>query len=119
MTERKVFADSITPLPQGTGSTSMGLMLSPIEPHHKDEEMTLLFSLAIPPDQQRQIEARVAKGEVIPAAELDKQFASNPAHLKSLVAWLRSHGFDVAHQTSDGTSVYARASVRQIEKALA
>ena len=53
MSDIKVFADSITPIPVETGLTPQGLLVNAIDAHHKDEEMTLLFSLTIPQEKQQ------------------------------------------------------------------
>ena len=74
MTDRKVFQDSVTPLPE-QGPTAHGLMVSAAEAPDRTETMALLFSLSIPQDAQRDLEARVAKGEVVPISELNKKYA--------------------------------------------
>ena len=64
MADRKVFRDSVTPLPDQAGITEHGLMVQAAEPQHRAETMTLLFSMAISQDAQAQLKARVAKGEI-------------------------------------------------------
>ena len=73
MSNRKIFTDSVTelPPPQDRGLVHNGLLLSASKPEHKDEKMTILFSFEPSSEVQSQLEARVAKGEVVPAAELD------------------------------------------------
>ena len=51
--------------------------------------------------------------------ELQRDYAPNAADRDKLVKWLKTQGFDVTGVSHDGTSVYARASVEQIEKSLA
>ncbi|OLE53673.1 MAG: hypothetical protein AUG51_12495 [Acidobacteria bacterium 13_1_20CM_3_53_8] len=118
MADRKVFQDSVTPLPEQSGLTHNGLMINAAEPEHRDEMMTVLFSLAIPPQAQAQLEERVARGEVVPLAELQKDYTPSPASRESLVGWLKKEGFEIMEVSDDGTSVYARASVDHIEKSL-
>ena len=48
--------------------------------------------------------------------ELQRNYAPNAADRDKLVKWLKTQGFDVTGMSHDGTSVYARASVKQIEK---
>lgn len=119
MAERKVFQDSVTPLPEQAGLTHNGLMVSAAKPEHQNEMMTVLFSLEIPQSAQAQLEERVARGEVVPLAELQKDYTPNADDLKVLVNWLKKQGFEIVQVTDDRTSVYARASVDQIEKSLA
>jgi kumamolisin len=119
MADRKVFQDSVTPLPEQSGLTHNGLMLNAAEPEHRDEKMTILFSLALPPQAQAQLEEKVARGEVVPLAELQKDYAPNAADREALASWLKKQGFEITETSGDGTSVYARASVDQISKSLA
>jgi hypothetical protein len=65
MSDRKVFADSITPIPVESGLTPQGLLVNAADVDHKEEEMTLLFSLAISPAKQQELADRVSNGEVI------------------------------------------------------
>lgn len=116
MTSRKVFHDSIVPLPDETGLTPMGLMVNAAEAEHKSEQMTVLFSLDIPAATQENIEERVAKGETIPPDELKSAFLPNEDQKKELIKWLKANHFDV--EATTGTSVYARAAAGQIEKSL-
>jgi hypothetical protein len=85
MNERKTFADSVLPLPETGGPTSMGFVLSPAAPH-PDEVMTLHFSLSVDPDLVKDLERTVAAGEVIPAGELDSLYSSRTANSKPLVS---------------------------------
>jgi|SRR2546426_604839 len=87
-------------------------MLSAAAPEHRKE------TLAIPPDAEAQLEARVARGEVVPLGELQEDYAANPAAREALVSWLKTQGFKIAQVSKDGTSVYARATVDQIERSL-
>ncbi len=116
MADRKVFQDSVTPLPEQSGLTHNGLMIKSAEPEHRDEQMTILFSLELPPEAQADLEDRVARGEVVPLAELNKKYSPAPADRKALVAWLKKQGFKITEVSDDGTSVYARGTVGQIEK---
>jgi kumamolisin len=118
MGERKVFADSVTPLPGEPGLTAHGLMVQAAEPENLNEQMRVLFSLEIPPKDEAELEARVARGEVVPLDELQQKYAADPVDRKKLVAWLKRQHFDVTEVSPDGTSVYARASADQIGKSL-
>ena len=50
---RKVFSDSVTPIPVGEGLAPNGLMVSAAAAGHRKEMMEVLFSLAIPPAAQQ------------------------------------------------------------------
>lgn len=118
MSDRKVFQDSVIPLPEQEGLTRNGLMVKAMALEHRDEMMTILFSLALSPQTQLQLEERVARGEVVPVAELQKNYSANVADREALVGWLKKQGFKITRVSDDGTSVYARGSVDQIEKSL-
>lgn len=118
MVDRKVFTDSVTPLP-AQGPTLHGLMVNAASPEHGDETMRLLFSVAMPAASQAELEDRVAKGEVVPLDELSQKYSPVAADTKDLVSWLESQGFKVTQVAADNTGVYAEASVDKIEKSLA
>ncbi|HEV8241297.1 MAG TPA: S53 family peptidase [Thermoanaerobaculia bacterium] len=121
MAERKVFVDSVTPLPkeqEGLGLVHDGLMINAAAAEHKDAKMTVLFSLAISPAAQQELEDRVARGEVVSPEELQGKYAASSTDKDALVTWLRGQGFEITHETPDATSVYARAPIDQIEKSL-
>ena len=118
MAQRKVFQDSVTPLPDTPGPGPRGLMVAAAEPETANEEMNVLFSLEIPAAKTADLEERVARGEVVSPDELQQNYAPNAADRDKLVKWLNAQGFDVTGVSHDGSSVYARASVAQIEKSL-
>jgi kumamolisin len=117
MNERKVFQNSVTALPVQTGLTPQGLMVNAVEPQQRDEKMTLNFSLATPQGALAELEARVARGEVVPLAEQRTKYSPNAADTSALVSWLKAQGFET-QVSADGVSVYATASVGQIEQSL-
>jgi len=116
MNNRKLFADSIVPLPDQTGFTPLGSMVHAAENAQRAEPMTILFSLGIPKDAQAQLEEKVAKGEIVPPDELNKTYSANSADAESLVTWLKSQGFEIVQQSPDG--IYASAPAEQIERSL-
>src|SRR6476646_2671164 len=94
MTERKVFEDSITPLPDEPGPTPRGLIVQAAEPDTREEEMTVLFSLEIAPDDEKDLEERVARGDVVPAKEMQKRDVADAGDREQLVKWLKAQNFD-------------------------
>jgi kumamolisin len=113
----KVFNDSVIELPE-QASAPHGLTVNEIRPEHLQEKMPLEFSLNIPADLHANLEAKVAKGIVVPVDELNKQYAVPTSEVRALVDWLKGQGFEVTSTSKDGTSVYARANAGQIEKSL-
>lgn len=119
MSDRKVFQDSVIPIHAERGLTMNGLMVSETNAEHRAEKMTLHFSLEMPAQAQAELEAKVAKGEVVAPDELQKNYGPVKDSAKQLEAWLKREGFEILPAQQDGSSVYARASVAQIEKSLA
>src|SRR6476660_3970420 len=111
MAERKIFVDSVTPLPDEPGPTPQGLVVAAAEKDNREEHMTVLFSLDTAADKEAELEAKVARGEVIPPEELRTRYSANDADLDKLIKWLKSQKFEIADVSQDGTSVYARGSV--------
>lgn len=120
MSGRKVFTDSVTelPPPADEGIVHEGLLLNATKPENKEEKMTILFSFSPSPEVQKQFEARVAKGEIIPSEELDQAYGSSAKDRNTLVAWLKKEGFEIVDESKDSDSIYARGTVDQIEKSL-
>src|SRR3954469_4376302 len=74
MPERKLFRDSVTPLPTQVGLAPNGLFVDARRDEHKDEQMTLLFSLEPDKGTPQSIEDQVARGEVVSAERLQQAF---------------------------------------------
>ena len=116
MSDRKVFHDSVIAVPPQPGLTPNGMLIAAAEPPHGDEMMDVHFSLDLAPGVAQQLEARVAKGEEVPLAELQQLYTATPADATKLTDWLKAEGFQITHSTPDG--VYARAKISQIARSL-
>ncbi len=116
---RKVFANSVVPLPAQPGLTKSGLMIRhAAAASHKEDKMTILFSFAIPKEARKKLAARVARGEVVTPKELRSAYAPKPEDVTQLRDWLKEQGFTIKHTSADQTGIYAEARVSQIEKSL-
>lgn len=118
---RKVFQDSVIPIPVSVGVAPNGLIVHALATGRTDpagEQMELLFSLEIPPDAQKALEERVAHGEVVPVRELQSLYAPAQADVDTLTQWLKEQGFEITRISPDRTSIYARAGVDTLEKSL-
>jgi kumamolisin len=116
MADRKVFHDSIVPLPQQTGFTTHGLLIAAAEPQHGEETMDIHFSLSLPEAKQQQLEDRVAKGEVVSSEELQNIYTADQGAADALKVWLKAQGFAITQSTPDG--IYVRGKVNQIAHSL-
>ena len=115
MSNRKVFHDSVIELPEQPGPTPSGLKVNATRPEQRNEKMMLSFSLAIPQTAHDQLEAAVAKGEVVSLDDLNDKYAVPAAEVDPLIAWLKNAGYEIVHVSKDRTSVFARATAAQIE----
>lgn len=118
MTARKLFHDSVTPLPATPGAIHRSMMIAAAAVSQPDEVMRLLFSLAIPADAAGELEQKVARGEVVHPRDLRASYAVPRERVTALTNWLKDQGFEVTGVSRDGTSVYAQATVSQIERSL-
>ncbi len=114
---RKVFEDSVVPLPPDDGLAPNGLVVQAAAPRNASETMEVMFSLALPAEDQRSLEDAVARGDVVPADDLLSIRASDKDRGK-LEKWLEGHGFSVDHVSDDGTSIYTTSTVDNLAKQL-
>jgi kumamolisin len=118
MPDRKLFPNSIVPLPATPGLTTNGLIVNEATPSHRADPMHLHFFLSIPEASQQELEQRVANGEIIPLNEQMERYGADPASAAALQAWLRNQGFEITSVTPDHTTIYARSTVSQVEASL-
>jgi len=118
MNGRKIFHDSVVPLPPQPGLTPHGLLVQSTKPENLTERMTVLFSLGLPPDALAELERRVANAETLTADELQKSYSPREMDINALTKWLNAQGFTDIEVSRDRSSIYAQASAEQIQKAL-
>ncbi len=118
MEPRKVFHDSIMPLPETEGQTEDGLLVqaAPIQP--SGDLLTIHFALAIPADAQAKLEEAIASGKTVPAGDLQSSYAATQADADALESWLKEQGYTIEFVSPDHTSIYAKADAPTIEKSL-
>jgi kumamolisin len=119
MAERKVFHDSVVPLPDQPGLAPAGLLQHAETPRDMKEPMTLQFALRPSDEQRARLEAKVAEGAVVSPTELQEEFGVSEASVTALTDWLKGQGFKIEEVTDDRTSVYATAPLSVIEASLA
>jgi kumamolisin len=117
MADRKVFADSVVPLPHEGTHAPLGMVVQSASDANMAEPLSLHFSLGIPAAAQKKLEALVAAGKVLTPAERTKLYAPAPADVAALQKWLKAEGFTITHTAADG--VYAQAPAAQVAKSLA
>jgi len=118
MPDRKVFTNSVVPLPDHPGLTPQGLMVAAAEAAPPDEPMDVMFSLETPDAVRAELEAKVAAGETLPAQEVLDRYGGKPNDAQALADYLKSEGFQIEDVAPDHSAVYARAQRSQIEATL-
>ncbi len=104
----------ITTQPQVAGKDAAATSLK--ESVRNSSTLRLHFGLATRNIEELQI--RIAKGERISPSELAAKYSGDPVRANKLVQWLTQQGFRSIETSVDHTSVYATATVAQIEKSL-
>jgi len=110
MPNRKMFPDSIIPMPASPGVTAHGLTVNAAESHHRAEKMDISFSLSLPPALEKELEERVDKGDVISPDEMKTKYSVDAATANALQTWLKSEGFTITEVAPD--RIIADAMVR-------
>jgi kumamolisin len=89
---------------------------SKLDENSRNKTLVLHFSLTT--ENVRELQERVAKGQIVPPDEMAEKYSGSAANAKKLSTWLKSQGFKIIETSEDHTSVYAKATVAQIEKSL-
>jgi len=118
MADRKVFSDSVVPLPDHSGVTPHGLMVNLAEAPDTTQAMPLLFSLGLAEDQQAALEAAAASGKRLDRKQIAEGFGPSQAAVDNLVTWLKQNGYQIDHVPPDRSGVYATAPISQIQSSL-
>jgi kumamolisin len=109
--DRRVFAKSVVPLPP-----QKGFRVNALKPADKAHVLDLQFALET--RNSAELDKRVAAGEIISAEEMKAKYSADEAEYNKLLTWLKENGFEVVRSSSDHTSIYAKATVEQIEAKL-
>lgn len=107
----KHFDQSIVHLPKGAEHSPTALTSD-----SKQRRLELHFALET--SNLQDLQARVARGETISPAEMQEKYSGNAESFDKLIGWLKTEGFTITHTSTDRSSVFAAASVSQIEHSL-
>ena len=107
---RKVYANSVTPIPVQEGVAPQGFIVHAAESVNKQQEMTVLFSLSIPAAAETDLEAKVAGGQVLSPDQQKNYEANAGVYAKATAAQIeQSLAVNMVNVTKDGlTYVSAR-----------
>ncbi len=117
MADRKIFHDSITPLPED-GVSPLGLVVNKTREVDKGHDMNLIFSLNMDAALQQELEDKVAAGQTVSPAELKQRYVPDQTNIKTLATWLKAQGFTITKVSPNGTAIYASAPIPTIEQVL-
>ncbi|MGO8455309.1 protease pro-enzyme activation domain-containing protein [Rhizobium ruizarguesonis] len=117
MADRKVFSNSVVPLPDHPGLTHNGLMVNAVEPA-PTTPVDVMFSMDIAPDLRKELENKIGAGETVSPNELQSKYGGDPENADALIKWLKSQGFEILDVAADKSAVYARAVVPVVEQVL-
>jgi kumamolisin len=106
----KTFNNSIVPVPSGTAA--------PAAMSDESRNRKLVIHFALETSNLKELQDRVLRGETISPSEMKTKYSGNPDSLQKLITWLKGQNFEIVRTSKDNTSVYAKASVSQIEKSL-
>ena len=108
--ERVSFPGSIGALPPKAAATEHALAA----PRMAD---TLEFSVALHLRNFKHLQKRIAKGETIPAEEVESSYLPLPNDYHALKHWLKEQGFTITQEDSSREAIFAKGTLEQIEKA--
>jgi kumamolisin len=103
-----------TQQPQAAGIGAAAVSLK--ESERNSSTLRLHFGLVT--RNIEELQARVARGERVSPSELAAKYSGDPASANRLAKWLTQQGYRSIETSADHTSVYATATVAQIEKSL-
>jgi kumamolisin len=116
MSARKIFQESVIPLPAEPGVTHGGIVVNAMTAEQPDEPMNVHFSLAVAKDVETQLEAKVAKGEVVSREQIEKLYTATKHQKEVLTSWLKANGYEIVRTSRDG--IYTRAVASKVAKSL-
>ena len=116
MADRKVFNNSIVPLPLEGTHPALGLVIQQAQPFDRDRRLTLNFAFHLPTETRLDLEASIAKGEVVPIADQDERYRPSQDDVGRLQEWLVGQGFKIESVERDG--LYASAPASAVATAL-
>lgn len=119
--ERVSYPDSIREIPAATDGAAAGQRRARIMRATLDQSETVAmidFEVALHMRNFAELRARVARGEIIPRAEMEAKYFPLRADYERMVVWLAAQGLTVTRADSTRLSIFVRGTVRQIAEIL-
>ena len=108
---RVTFQNSITALPPAVAATQRAVLAL-------NQADTMEFGVALQMRNYPQMQARIARGEIISRAELELVHLPLQADYDAVVQWLTNQGFVITQHDPSRLVVYAEGSIAQVEQSL-
>ncbi len=116
---RVVYSGSIRPVPTsaaaGTAPRHARVLRPALTPAEAAAPMT--FEVALRMRNFSDLQARLARGELISRAEMEATYDPLPADLTRVAAWVRSQGLEVTRTAGNRLAVFGRGSVAAVAQA--
>ena len=114
--ERAAFLGSIREVPAAAGQTR-GARISRTVLSPAETSAAMTFEVALRMRNFDELQARIARGEKIAAAEMARRYFPLAADHDRLVAWLRDQGLEVTRTDGNRIAVFARGPVDAVSRA--
>jgi kumamolisin len=108
---RVTFHDSIADVPRSVAATQRAVLAT-------REAGTMEFGIALKMRAYEQLQARIARGETLSREELSRVHLPLASDYNAIVAWLTSEGFEITGNDPTRLMVYARGTLKQIQRSL-
>src|SRR5262249_37323383 len=105
---RKVFTNSVIPLPESTTGPVAGRIVAKPTAATAEQKVRFTITLSIPEKARKELADRISQGEVLTAKEIDQKYSPPVEEVKKLVAWLKApeQGLQVLGQAKDRSGIY-------------
>jgi len=108
-TDRILLPGSIVALPAQIQATIL-----PLAPQQLAEPMQLEVTLRV--RNPAKLMDKIGRGEIVPAADLDRDYLPLPAQYEAVRQWLATQGLQIAGTPADRLSIYVCGTLQQIKQ---
>jgi hypothetical protein len=116
--DRVAFPGSIKEVPSALKGTGRSPVVSRLALRDSENASAMNFEVALRMRNFDELQARIARGEQIPRAEMEAKYYPLEADHDRLVAWLKAQGLEVTRTDSNRVAVFVRAPVATVAQAL-
>ena len=106
---RVSFPDSIASLPNHISATKREVPTA-------EDTQSMEFGVALRLRNYAEMQARIARGEIIPRAELESTYLPSKNDYATVVSWLKAEGFTITRDDPSRLVVYAQGKLPQVRK---